>query len=122
MAVEMPYYSVDNIFKRGLHNTSINTLMKICEFLNISIEALVDDEKITSKGGLQEHSKIINSDTTPPKEKKLPKDEERLLGSYRKLNNDGKGRLLETAEEMTELKKYKILKSDVFVELSQELA
>jgi len=30
--------------------------------------------------------------------------------------------LIETAEELTEMKKYKILKSDTSVELSEELA
>lgn len=40
--VEMPYSTVDSIFKRGIRKASVDNLIKICEELGISADALVD--------------------------------------------------------------------------------
>lgn len=41
-AVEMPYSTVDSIFKRGIRKASVDNLIKICDELSISADALVD--------------------------------------------------------------------------------
>ncbi len=40
--VEMPYSTVDSIFKRGIRKASVDNLIKICTELGISADALVD--------------------------------------------------------------------------------
>lgn len=40
-AIDMPYSTVDSIFKRGIRNASVDNIIKICEFLGISADALI---------------------------------------------------------------------------------
>lgn len=40
-AIDMPYSTVDSIFKRGIRNASVENIIKICEFLGISTDALI---------------------------------------------------------------------------------
>ncbi len=39
--IDMPYSTIDSIFKRGIHNTTVSNIYKICEFLEINMDALV---------------------------------------------------------------------------------
>ncbi|OLR58258.1 hypothetical protein BHF70_00610 [Anaerostipes sp. 494a] len=40
--INMPYSTLDSIFKRGIRKASVDNLIKICNSLNISADALVD--------------------------------------------------------------------------------
>ncbi len=40
--IEMPYSTLDSIFKRGVRKASVENLIKICDALNISADSLVD--------------------------------------------------------------------------------
>lgn len=42
VAVDMPYSTIDSIFKRGIRKASIDNIIKICDFLNISVDALIE--------------------------------------------------------------------------------
>lgn len=44
VAIEMPYSTIDSIFKRGVRKASVDNIIKICEFLNISTDALINGE------------------------------------------------------------------------------
>ncbi|MGN1418497.1 MAG: hypothetical protein ACI4W6_04145 [Acutalibacteraceae bacterium] len=46
---EIPYSTIDNIFKRGVSGTGMSTIMKICDCLGISIDSL-------SRGLIEEKS------------------------------------------------------------------
>lgn len=39
---DIPYTTVDSIFKRGIGNSSVNNVIKICKALHISADALVE--------------------------------------------------------------------------------
>ncbi len=39
---EIPYTTLDSIFKRGISNSSVGNVIKICKALNISADALAD--------------------------------------------------------------------------------
>lgn len=39
---EIPYTTLDSIFKRGIGNSSVNNVIKICRALNISADELAD--------------------------------------------------------------------------------
>lgn len=40
----IPYTTIDSILKRGIGNSSVNNVIKICKFLNLSVDALADGE------------------------------------------------------------------------------
>lgn len=44
LAIDMPYSTMDSIFKRGIGNSSVSNVIKICKALRISADALADGE------------------------------------------------------------------------------
>ena len=42
IAIDMPYSTLDSIFKRGIGNSSVTNIIKVCKALNISADALAD--------------------------------------------------------------------------------
>ena len=40
--IDMPYSTIDSIFKRGVRKASVDNIINICEFLDISTDALID--------------------------------------------------------------------------------
>ena len=48
-AIQMPYTTVDSLLKRGIKKASVDNVMKICSFLKISADALVDGRIETSE-------------------------------------------------------------------------
>jgi hypothetical protein len=44
IAIDMPYTTVASIFKRGVGNSSVANVVKICKALSISADALADGE------------------------------------------------------------------------------
>ena len=79
-AINVPYSSIDNIFKRGIMGVSLQIVLNICTALNIDIESIRDDKLIFKDN-------II--DTTNPAESKLVKD-------FRSLSTQGKEYVLQT--------------------------
>lgn len=43
-AVDIPYTTMDSILKRGIGNSSVNNVIKICKALHISADALANGE------------------------------------------------------------------------------
>lgn len=44
IAIDMPYTTLDSIFRRGIGNSGVNNVIKICKALGISTDALADGE------------------------------------------------------------------------------
>lgn len=44
IAIDMPYTTIHSIFKRGIGNSSVINVIKICKALGISADALADGE------------------------------------------------------------------------------
>lgn len=42
--IDIPYSTIDTMFKRGINGTSVITIIKICKALNIDTDALFDNE------------------------------------------------------------------------------
>lgn len=42
--IDMPYTTMDSIFRRGIGNSSVSNIIKICKALKISADALADGE------------------------------------------------------------------------------
>lgn len=43
-AVDIPYTTIHSIFRRGVGNSSVSNVIKICKALGISVDALADGE------------------------------------------------------------------------------
>lgn len=42
--INLPYSTLDSVFKRGVNNTSVTTIIKICKALGISADKLAQGE------------------------------------------------------------------------------
>lgn len=89
--IDIPYSTLDTIFKRGIGGVGVNTVLKIFNELSLDIESI-------DKGVLT-HSDSKNSPVLNTYEKKL-------ISSYRSLNNQGKQKLLEYSEDLIGNAKY----------------
>lgn len=46
---DMPYSSVDSMFRRGIHNSSVSNVIKLCKALNISADELANGRIVPKK-------------------------------------------------------------------------
>lgn len=46
--IDLPYTTVDSILKRGIDNSNVGNVIKICKALDISIDNLLDNKEIIS--------------------------------------------------------------------------
>lgn len=49
IAIDMPYTTMDSIFRRGIGNSSVSNIIKICKALGISADALAEGEIVSVK-------------------------------------------------------------------------
>lgn len=47
--IDIPYTTIHSIFRRGIDNSSLSNIIKICKALNISADALADGEIVLVK-------------------------------------------------------------------------
>ena len=87
--MEMPYSSLMSALDKGVSGMAYETVISICRKLGISPTDF-------SKNGIE------NGNTF----EELSDHSKRLIAYYSKLNLDGKQRLIELAEDFTELKRY----------------
>lgn len=73
VAVDMPYSTIDSIFKRGIRKASIDNIIKICDFLNISVDALI--EGVVEPKSSQPHTRAAHFDGTEYTEEQLDRIE-----------------------------------------------
>lgn len=48
LKINIPYTTIDSILKRGIDNSNVSNVIKMCKALNISIDKLVENRKIVS--------------------------------------------------------------------------
>ena len=82
--IDIPYSTLDTIFKRGIGGAGVNTVLKIFNELSLDIESI-------DKGVLTPN----NSNNNPV----LNANEKKLISSYRSLNNQGKQKLLDYSND-----------------------
>ena len=75
--IGMSYSTIDSIFKRGVINSGIDNIMKICNALSISVDALADG-RIVSR--VPDSITFVEAD---------------LLHDFRSLNADGQRAVLD---------------------------
>lgn len=48
LSIDIPYTTVDSILKRGIDNSNVGNVIKMCKALNISIDNLLENKEIIS--------------------------------------------------------------------------
>lgn len=84
--IDIPYSTLDTIFKRGIGGAGVNTVLKIFNELSLDIESI-------DKGVLTPNNSNNNPVIKMPMSKKL-------ISSYRSLNNQGKQKLLDYSNDL----------------------
>lgn len=51
-AINTPYSTIDNIFKRGIMGVSIQVVLRICSELNIDIERIQEDKLVIKQNNI----------------------------------------------------------------------
>ena len=87
--MEMPYSSLMSALDKGVSGMAYETVISICRKLGINPTNF-------SKNGIENGNSVDE----------LSDHSKRLIAYYSKLNVDGKQRLIELAEDFTELKRY----------------
>lgn len=82
----VPYTTIDAFYKKGYENAKISTIRKIAHAFGCSLDYLIEDE------GAQKNS--------------TPSEDEVLLSMFHKLNEEGKERLLQSADDMVKSGNY----------------
>lgn len=49
MKIDIPYTTVDSILRRGIDNSNVGNVIKMCKALDISVDSLLDSKEIISK-------------------------------------------------------------------------
>lgn len=86
---DIPYTTVDGLFKKGVENARFPTLKKLASFFDVSMEYLINDEEVDRNYG-----KVNPFDLT--------KDEHRLIYLWRQLPHDEQMKLLGRIEAKAE--------------------
>lgn len=60
--IDIPYTTVDSILKRGIDNSNVGNVIKICKALNISIDTLLDDKDIVNAENIIKDSDSIDNE------------------------------------------------------------
>lgn len=60
-AVQIPYSTIDSMLKKGLSGTAVSTVIKVCESLNLDVDALVNG-KIKEKSPVEENLSTEDKD------------------------------------------------------------
>lgn len=60
LKIDIPYTTVDSILKRGLDNSNVGNVIKMCKALDISIDNLLDNKEIISNLELDNADLIEN--------------------------------------------------------------
>ena len=82
--IDIPYTTIHSIFRRGIDNSSLSNIIKICKALGISADALAEGEIVFIK-----NQKMINQPVNEQFEiKKIIEDTKDLL-NHRKVTIDG---------------------------------
>lgn len=84
LAVDMPYSTVTSVLKRGIDNSSIGNVIKICRALGISADALADGEIVPMITRIESTA----DDTTEIKD--IIADTKEILNRRPNLTIDGK--------------------------------
>ena len=59
-AIDMPYTTLDSIFRRGIGNSGVNNVIKICKALRISTDDLANGEIVPIAAPEPKHIEVVD--------------------------------------------------------------
>ena len=89
IAIDMPYSTLTGVLTRGIDNSSVGVIFRICKALNISPDALADGE-IVSRSLVIDGNQIDIEIKEPKEVDQILEDTKKRLLTYRDLLLDGK--------------------------------
>ena len=99
-AINIPYSTLDSVFKRGIPNAGVSTMIKVFSALDLDIESISSGELCHRNAGQKEFPATTETDPL----------RSTLLHNFDQLNREGRERLVETSDDMVSSGKY--IKSD----------
>ncbi len=101
----IPYSTMDSIFKRGISNAGVGTVIKIFHFLNLDVESLASGKLVQLK----------NTPTPPSGEAGVLTADElsRISAAMAQMNEEGRERVVEYAEDLAAAGRYKKTGTDI---------
>ena len=60
---DMPYSSVDSMFRRGIHNSSVSNVIKLCNALKISTDELAQGRIVPVEAGTKTKLPVMDLDS-----------------------------------------------------------
>lgn len=95
----VPYTTLKSIFDGQVNSISLSTSRKLCNFFNITLDELLDDN-------IELSNIIINKDYIKEIKFRYGENSIPLLEDYAKLNNTGKIKANEVLKDLTQISKY----------------
>ena len=91
--IDIPYSTVDTLFKRGIYGTGVSTVLKIFQALDLDVESI-------STGELKTKTK------NAPVQDESDFKKKRLIHNYAQLNELGQGTLVNYSDDLASMPKY----------------
>lgn len=92
--IGIPYTTLDSVFKRGISNSGIGTMLKIFESLDLDVESIPTGT-------------LIKKSPAPAEADTGDKRLNGIIENYHQLNEAGQQELVDYAEGLTYMPKYK---------------
>lgn len=93
--VNIPYSTLDSVFKRGISNAGVSTMIKVFDALDLDIES-VQSDKLRHRIPKRTSSSTDESDP----------GEIQVIALYRQLNKEGQDKLIDYADDLVSSGKY----------------
>lgn len=93
--IDIPYSTLDSVFKRGIANAGVSTMIKVFNALGLDIESV--------RSGVLLPKEPSTAEAAPGEADMLRST---LLHNYDQLNQEGRERLAETSDDMVVSGKY----------------
>lgn len=102
-SINIPYSTLDSVFKRGIANAGVSTMIKVFNALDLDIESIqsVELRNRAQKTSPSTSENALGED--PPRSDSLRSI---LLHNFEQLNQEGRERLVETSDDMVSSGKY----------------
>lgn len=98
-SINIPYSTLDSVFKRGIANAGVSTMIKVFDALDLDIESIAFGELCHR-----------NTEEKTPNTTEAVPGEEHMIALYRELNHEGQEKLIDYADDLVASGKY--IKSD----------
>lgn len=108
-AINVPYSTLDSVFKRGISNAGVSTMIKVFGALDLDIES-ISSGILYHRSTEQKKSPSTVEAAPGEADSEVYSLRSTLLHNFDQLNREGQERLVETSDDMVSSGKY--IKSD----------